>query len=281
MVCGSATGCAEHYRRRALGLEPEHPRGSFDRAVGRVLRVAHPVRRDVPGVPDRDAVDVGSPAERVAHLERAGLLALEPERVHGVHQRHRVPLGEAAGHVRASSKFPSTSSTRAPWTSVWASLPTATLPSRNEHRAGQPGLRRVGGGRRAGVPGRRAHDRLRALLDGLGDRERHAAVLERTRRVGALELQLDVAAGLVRQRTRSGRAACRPRRRVTTGVESVTGRRSRYSSTTPRHWCGPEPPGGTLTPRPPPAGGSPPPARSRDRAARPPSSGRRPPAPGA
>ena len=44
-----------------------------------------------------------------------------------------------------------------------------------------------------------------------------------------------------------------PSRSVITGVASVTGRRSRYSSISPRHWCAPRRP--SLTPRPPPGAG--------------------------
>ena len=52
-----------------------------------------------------------------------------------------------------------------------------------------PGARRVRRGGRGGVPGRRADDGLGAVLDRLRDRHRHAAVLERARRVRALDLQ--------------------------------------------------------------------------------------------
>ena len=57
----------------------------------------------------------------------------------------------------------------------------------------------VRGGAGAGVAGRGADDRLGALLDGLADRHRHAAVLERAGRVGALDLEVDLAAGALGQ----------------------------------------------------------------------------------
>src|SRR6185436_3811331 len=74
-----------------------------------------------------------------------------------------------------------------------------------------------------------------------------------------------------------------PSRSVMTGVASVTGSRSRYSSISPRHWCAPrvrmsEP---ALTPRPPRGAGSPRHAPSPDRGALGSSSGTDPPVPGA
>ena len=57
---------------------------------------------------------------------------------------------------------------------------------RGEH---EPGARRVRRGRRRRVAGRRAHHDLGAFLDRLRDRHRHAAVLERTGGVRALDLQ--------------------------------------------------------------------------------------------
>ena len=69
----------------------------------------------------------------------------------------------------------------------------------------------------------------------LRDRHRHAAVLERPGRVGALDLEVDLAAGRARTAAAPAPAACRPRSSVTTGVASVTGSRSRYASIRPRH----------------------------------------------
>src|SRR6202000_3381067 len=57
----------------------------------------------------------------------------------------------------------------------------------------------VGGRAGAGVAGRAADDRLGTALRGQAYRDRHAAVLERARRVGPLDLEVDVAPGLCRQ----------------------------------------------------------------------------------
>ena len=77
--------------------KPEHPRRRRDDARPRAYsRKPGPVGADVAGVADRDGEDVGRPAEVVADLERAGLLALESERVDRVHEGDRmvVLLGE-------------------------------------------------------------------------------------------------------------------------------------------------------------------------------------------
>ena len=121
-------------------------------------------------------------AERVADLERPRLLALEPERVHGVDERDRVLVREARGSSSSAwSKLPSISRTRAPWISVCASLPTATLPPRNEapRRSGRPSPRTP--------PRWRSCCQVDAQTTGfepsstaLAHGERHAAVLERT-----------------------------------------------------------------------------------------------------
>ena len=68
------------------------------------------------------------------------------------------------------------------------------LALRDDHRAARPGPGRVGGGRGGGVAGRCADDRLGALAYGRGHRARHPAILERTGRVRALELQPDLGA---------------------------------------------------------------------------------------
>ena len=121
------------------------------------------------------------------------------------------------------------------------------LALRHEHRAGQPGPGRVRGGGGAGVAGGGADDRLGALLDRLGDGHGHAPVLEGAGRVGALHLEVDVAARARRTAPAPARSGVLPSCSVTTGVASVTGSRSRYASISPRHMSLSSP----LPPRPP------------------------------
>ena len=108
--------------RRARSARRRRPgsRTSAARAltpVGGVLAVALPVRRDVAGVADRQAVDVGRVAERVDDLERGRLLALDAVRVDRVDQRHRVAARRARGPARGSRRScrrPAAAGRRAP-----------------------------------------------------------------------------------------------------------------------------------------------------------------------
>jgi hypothetical protein len=61
----------------------------------------------------------------------------------------------------------------------------------DDHRL-DAGARRVGGTRRCCVPGRRADEPRDPALQGPRRRDRHAAVLERARRIGAFPLQPEV-----------------------------------------------------------------------------------------
>src|SRR5918994_2800244 len=68
-------------------LEPEQPWRLVDHAVVQVLGVAEPVAPDVPGVAHGNAVHIRRAAERIADLERRGLLPLQAVRGYRVHQR--------------------------------------------------------------------------------------------------------------------------------------------------------------------------------------------------
>src|SRR5258706_8499809 len=84
---GLGNGLSADERRRALRLVAVHPRPLPCHAGARSLDEALPVGRDVSGVPDGDEQGVGRVAEGLADLERGRFLALEPVRVHAVHQR--------------------------------------------------------------------------------------------------------------------------------------------------------------------------------------------------
>ena len=191
-------------------LEAPHPRGPRGEAVGGVLAVALPVGGDVAGVADRQAVDVGGVAERVDDLERRRLLALDAERVDAVDQAHRVVDRQLAGQREAVVEVALDLQQLGAVHERLGELAHRDLALRHEHGAGEPGAGGVGGGARAGVAGGGADDRLRALLDGLADRHRHAAVLERAGRVGALDLEVDVAAGAAGQLRRRQQRGARP-----------------------------------------------------------------------
>ena len=80
---------AEHYRSSTGGLKPAHPRQPRGTPGVAVLAVAPPVGRDVPCIAHRDAVELGGITESVHDLKGAGLLALDAERVHRVHDHDR------------------------------------------------------------------------------------------------------------------------------------------------------------------------------------------------
>ena len=211
IVWGSATGSPSDERRGAGRLVAEQLRRLGDQTGLEVLRVADPVARDVAGVADRHAMDVGRPPEEVADLERGRLLPLQPERVHAVDQRDRVALGEVAREVERRVEVALDLEHPGAVHEGRRHLAHRDLALGHEDRAREPGLRRVGGGRRRRVAGGGAHDRLRALLRCLRDRERHPTVLERPGGVRALVLQPDLGVGVDRQARRSAPTGCRPR----------------------------------------------------------------------
>ncbi len=185
---------AGHDGRGAGGLEAEHARALRRDAVRGVLPVALPVGRDVAGVADGQAVHVGRVAERVAHLEGGGLLAVDAVGVDRVDQRRRVVLRQRAAQVEAVVEVALHLQQLRAVNERLRQLAERDLALGHEDRAGQPALGGVGGGARAGVAGARADDGLGAGLHRLADRHRHAAVLERPGRVGALDLEPDLRA---------------------------------------------------------------------------------------
>ena len=207
---GLLDAMAEHERRRALGLEAEHLRRLPD------LLEALPVGRDVAGVADRDAQPVDL-AELLVDLERGRLLALEPERVDRVDERDRVAAGELADDLERLVEVAAQRDDARAVHQRLGELARGDLALGTMTAPPMPGPRGVGGQRRGGVARRRADDRLGAVAHGVGHRARHAAVLERARRVRALELQPDLGAGLLADRPARGRAGSSPRRATRPG----------------------------------------------------------------
>ena len=175
-------------------------------------------------------MEVGRVAERVDDLERRRLLALDAVRVDRVDDRDRRPLAQLAHECRGVVEVAADLQHRGAVDERLGQLAERDVALGDEHRARQAGPGRVGGGRRRRVAGERAHHRLGAFLDRLGDGQRHAPVLERAGGVDALELQVDVGADPLGQpRRRQQRRA--PSSRVTTGV---LGRHRQELAGTPR-----------------------------------------------
>jgi hypothetical protein len=163
---------ADHARRREIFPSRFHSRKPFQMALM------------LPGVAHREHERVGRVAQRLADLEREGLLALEPvgvERVEQVdalllhgeldHELHRVvevafdlrDLGAVGDRLREFAE--------------------RDLPGGEEDERGQPGAGGVGGHGGGGVAGRGAADRAGAGGFRHGDADGHAAVLEGAGRV--------------------------------------------------------------------------------------------------
>ena len=155
-----------------------------------VLRVAAPVRGDVPGVPHRDRVHGGRVAEHVDDLERGGLLSLDAHRVHRVDHLDARAFPELAHDLERAVEVAVHRHDPRAVDERLRELPERDLALRDHDRAHQPGARRVGGGRRRRVAGGRADHDLGAPLDRDGDRHGHAAVLERPGRVEPLHLEV-------------------------------------------------------------------------------------------
>ena len=190
---------ARHDRRRPCRLEAPHGGRARRGPVGGVLAVALPVGGDVAGVADGQAVDVGGVAQDVDDLERGGLLPLDPVLVDAVDQADRVVDRQLAGQREAVVEVALDLQQLGAVHQRLGQLAGGDLPLWDQDGADQAGAGGVRGGAGAGVAGGGADDRLGALLDGLGDGHRHPAVLERPGRVGALDLEPDVAAGALGQ----------------------------------------------------------------------------------
>ena len=199
---GIAHRLAAHDRRRARGLEAEHPRHPRGVARRDVLAVAARVRGVVARVADRDEVEVGRVAEHLDDLERRGLLALDAVVVDRVHEVHRVVRGEVARDVEAVVEVALHLQQLGVVRDGLAELAHRDLALGHEHGGRDARVRGVGGRRRRRVARGGADHDLRTALDGLGHGHRHAAVLEGAGGVHALELHPHVGAGAAGERRR-------------------------------------------------------------------------------
>ncbi len=190
----------EHDRRRALRLEAEEPRRLVDHARLEVLGVAEPMARDVAGVPDRNEVQVGRAAERVADLERRGLLPLEP-----VTDSRCSPASPGTGPRDPSPARAMRRSCRRPRALVrrarasGPSCPSAILPFGTSTAHVSPAFAAYAAALALVLPVDAHTTAFAPSSSRLRDRERHPTVLEGPGGVRTVVLQPDVAAGLGRQ----------------------------------------------------------------------------------
>ncbi|OPZ85156.1 MAG: hypothetical protein BWY76_01527 [bacterium ADurb.Bin429] len=181
----------EHDGRGARRLEAQHLRRVGRLAQPQVLGIALPVGGDVARVAHRQHVVLRRVAQHVNDLKRGGLLPLDAVRVDGVHQRDGVRLGDLAHETQRVIEIAVNRQHLRAVNHRLREFAQCDIPVRDEHDAAHAGARGVGGGGGGGVAGAGAHHRLRAGLARLADRHRHAAVLERPRRIQPLELRVD------------------------------------------------------------------------------------------
>ena len=181
-----------HHRGGAGGLRPEHPGQAVDIATGQRLVVAAPVRRDIAAVADGQTHPLRCVPEVFDDLPGRGLLPLEPVRIEVVDQRDRMLVAHQPHHPQRVVERAVDLDDRGAGDLRLSQLALRDLAAGNDHDAADTRARRVGGSGGGGVAGGRADHRLHAVL--LGGRERggHAAVLERTRRVEPLVLEIEV-----------------------------------------------------------------------------------------
>ena len=142
---------------------------------------------------------VGRIAQLVDHFERCSLLTLDPVGIDRVHEGDRVLVGELAGEFQAVVEVGVDLHHFGTMHDCLRKFAGRNSASGQEHDGGQTRLRRVRSGRRRGVAGRGTDHGLHPLPDGDTERDCHATVLERTGRIGSLDLDPCLALHNLRQ----------------------------------------------------------------------------------
>ena len=145
-------------------------------------------------------MNVGGAAEQIDDLERRGLLPFDAHGVDAVDEFNGVVLREGSCDVEAVVEVAVELQDCGAVHDRLCELAHRDLALRDEHAARHSGLGGIGRGTRRRVACRCTDDSLGPALSRHRDRHGHAAVLERTRGVGALELQPHLAAGHLGQR---------------------------------------------------------------------------------
>ena len=181
---------AGHQRRSSLGLKPEHAWSSVGVPGLAPFAKAFPVGGDISRVSHGQGQGVGGTTERFRYLEGGRLLALDAVGVDRVHQRDVAeffgdPLRKLQGRVEVAFDLDYSGPVR----EDLYGLAQRDLARRHDHKALHAGPCGVGRrrGRRVSRRGTDAGPAPRG--DGPAHGHRHAAILERGRRVHPLELQ--------------------------------------------------------------------------------------------
>ena len=182
-----------------------------------------------PALPTGIARISGAPPELVADLEGGRLLPVEAEGVDRVDQRDGmlVLLGQGPDDAQGVVEVALDRDDPRAGGEGLEQLAERGLAAWQHHDHLEPGRRAVGRRRRRGVPRRCTDDGLRALLDGLRHGHDHAAVLERSGRILALDLEGGGSGRRWRAEPLGADQRRRPSPRLKRGVASPIGRNRR------------------------------------------------------
>ncbi len=184
MVNGSGPRC----------LEAEHA-GEFFRSAYLVkLLIAAPVGGDVASVADRQEMIIRRFAKFVDDLERSSFLSLDAIRVDRVYDGDFFGRADLAHKLQGIVEI---ALDRHHFRAIHEALrhfSNRDFPGGKQDDATDAGTRRVGRRCRGSIAGRCANHRAGPFLHGLGDRHRHATVLERAGGIQPLVFHINLAA---------------------------------------------------------------------------------------
>ncbi len=191
MVSGFSTGWPRTMGAAPAAWKPHILRTAGGTFEALILHEAAPVGRDVARVPDRDAQQVGRVAEVIDDLEGGGLLPLDAVRVHGVDQGDARPLGQILRDAQRIVERTVDGDDLGAVSDRLRELAGGDAAGRDDDVGPQPMACRVGGGRGGGIAGGGAEQRGGAILDRLGDRHHHPAILKGAGGVRVLQLEVE------------------------------------------------------------------------------------------
>ena len=137
---------AAHDWSRSRSLKAHHPRQTRDLAGRPVLGVPAPVRRDIPGIADRQHVHSGRGPQLIAHLHGSSLLSFNPVRIDRVDELDLVGRRNVLHDSQRLVEVPLDLNDSRPVHHRLRELPESNLPRRNKDVHRQSCLCTVGRG---------------------------------------------------------------------------------------------------------------------------------------
>ena len=117
-------------------------------------------------------------AQSIQDFEGGRLLALDPDRIDGIHNFHAGESGHLADEVEGIVKISLNGQELGAVHKCLGQFAESDLSGRNDHGGTDPGPRGVGRSRGGGVAGAGTDHELGALRHGMGHGHGHAAILE-------------------------------------------------------------------------------------------------------